>query len=41
MDANERNDDWADRIGKQVSTIFLACLAALFAYGYLVPLLSG
>jgi hypothetical protein len=31
--------DPADRIGRQVSTIFLACLAALFAYGYLVPVM--
>ena len=28
-------DDWADRIGKHVATIFVAALALIFAYGYL------
>jgi hypothetical protein len=41
MDANENSDDWAERIGKRVSTIFLACLAALFIYGFVVPLFTG
>jgi len=31
----------AERIGKAVSTIFLVALVALFAYGYLRPLVSG
>jgi hypothetical protein len=32
---NEDNQDWPERIGKQVSTVILAGLAAMFAYGYL------
>ena len=31
----------AERIGKTVSTIFLIALLALFAYGYLRPLVAG
>ena len=31
----------AERIGKAVSTIFLVALLAMFAYGYLQPLVSG
>ncbi len=29
------NGDWADRIGERISTIFIAALALMFAYGYL------
>ena len=32
--------DRAERIGKAVSTVFLILLLALFAYGYLQPLLA-
>ena len=35
------DDDSAERIGKAVSTVFLTLLLALFAYGYLRPLLTG
>ncbi len=27
--------DWADRVGKHISTAAIAMLAAMFAYGYL------
>lgn len=36
---DDTRDDIADRIGKHAATIFLVLLAALFAYGYLRPLL--
>jgi len=39
MDKNAQ--DWADRIGMHVSTVFIALLALLFAYGFLRPLLIG
>ena len=29
--------DWADRVGQRASAIFIAALAALFAYAYLGP----
>ncbi len=32
---NYSNDDWADRAGERISTIFIAALALMFAYGYL------
>ena len=35
------NGKSAERVGKAVSTIFLVALVALFAYGYLRPLISG
>ncbi len=31
----QSTQDWADWIGKQTSTVFIALLAALFVYGYL------
>jgi hypothetical protein len=31
----ENKQDWTDKVGKQVSTAFIALLAALFVYGYL------
>jgi hypothetical protein len=31
----ENKQDWADEVGKQVSTVLIALLAALFVYGYL------
>jgi hypothetical protein len=31
----ENKQDWADKVGKQVSTAFITILAALFVYGYL------
>jgi hypothetical protein len=37
----ESNQDWADRVGRHVSTIAIALLIALFAYGYLGWLVSG
>lgn len=37
----ENDQDWADRIGKQVSTVFIAALAVMFAYGYLSHLALG
>ena len=37
--AQELNtQDWADRVGKRASAIFIALLIALFSYGYLGPL---
>jgi len=36
--ADESAQNWADRIGRHISTVIIAALAALFAYGYLVPL---
>ena len=38
MDDSDRS---ADRIGRVVSAIFLGLLVALFAYGYLAPLLPS
>jgi len=38
---NEDQQDWADRIGRRVATAFIALLVAMFAYGYLSPLVSG
>jgi hypothetical protein len=35
------DDEYLERIGRVVSTIFVAALAALFAYGYLGHLLFG
>jgi hypothetical protein len=35
MTADDNAQDWADRVGKHVSTIVIALLGALFAYGYL------
>jgi hypothetical protein len=33
------NDDTAEKIGRHIATAFIVLLAALFAYGYLGPLL--
>jgi hypothetical protein len=41
MDMQEREMDRATQVGKLLSAIFVACLCALFAYGYLVPLVIG
>lgn len=30
-----------EEVGKMLSTIFIACLAALFAYGFILPLITG
>jgi hypothetical protein len=38
---DENAQDWADRIGMHISTVFIALLALLFAYGFLKPLLIG
>ena len=35
MMMDESENDWADRIGKQASTVFIALLFLMFAYGYL------
>ena len=37
----ENDQDRYDSIGKQISTVFIALLAVLFAYGYLVPIVFG
>jgi len=39
MDENTR--DWADRVGEHVSTMVIAMLIAMFAYGYLSHLIFG
>ncbi len=36
---NETQDDFAERIAKPVGTMFIVLLCALFAYGYLAPLI--
>lgn len=41
MTTGENEQDWADRVGKQASTIFIALLFAMFAYGYLAQLFFG
>jgi hypothetical protein len=41
MHGNTPTDQRAEQIGKVVSTIFIAAMIALFAYGYLVPMLRG
>ena len=38
MTATKTTHDWADRVGKLVSTIIIALLIVLFGYGYLSPL---
>ena len=38
MTADSGAQDWADRIGRHVATLVIALLIALFAYGYLGPL---
>ena len=38
---DESKQDRADRVGKRVSTIAIALLIALFAYGYLGWIVSG
>ena len=38
MKADESTQNWADRVGKRVSAIFIAILIALFAYAYLGPI---
>jgi hypothetical protein len=35
MNADKQSDDGADRLGKALSYVFLAALAALFLYAYL------
>jgi hypothetical protein len=37
----ENDQDRFDLIGKRISTVFIVLLAALFAYGYLVPIVFG
>jgi hypothetical protein len=37
----ENDQDRFDLLGKQISTVFVVLLAALFAYGYLVPIVFG
>ena len=37
----QHNEDWADKIGKTLSVIFIVFLGGLFAYGFLVPLIFG
>jgi len=41
MDMEELERDRATKVGKVLSAIFVACLCALFVYGYLVPLVIG
>jgi hypothetical protein len=41
MHGNTPTDERAEQIGKMISTIFVAGMIALFAYGYLVPVLLG
>jgi hypothetical protein len=38
---SENRDDWADPIGRRVATVFIALLAAMFAYAYLGWLVGG
>lgn len=37
----ENDQDRFDLLGKQISTVFVVLLAALFAYAYLVPIVFG
>ena len=39
--ADDSAQDWADRIGRLVSTAVIAALAALFAYEFLGRLVFG
>jgi hypothetical protein len=41
LDTQEHEMDRATQVGKLLSAIFIACLCALFGYGYLVPLVMG
>lgn len=38
---DEDAQDWAEQIGKHISTIVIALLAALFAYGFLGHFVFG
>ncbi len=31
----QTEEDWADRVGKQISTVVIVLLAVFFAYGFL------
>jgi hypothetical protein len=33
--------EWADRIGRRVSLVFVVCLGAFFAYAYISHYISG
>ena len=38
----ERNEtDWADRLGKQISTVVLVLIAAFLGYGFLGWIVTG
>jgi len=37
---SEDRDDWADLIGRHIATAIIVLLAAMFAYGYIVPLVT-
>ena len=41
MKADESTQNWADRVGKHVSAIFIALLIAMFAYAYLGQFILG
>ena len=38
---NNSDEDWAERVGRRVSTVFLVGLAAMFLYGYLGHYIFG
>jgi hypothetical protein len=41
MITDDNAQDWADRVGRRVSAIFIALLIALFAYGYIGQFIFG
>ncbi len=41
MTANNADTENLERLGKTISTVFIACLAAFFLYGYASHLLLG
>ena len=36
---DETRDDFADKVGRRVATVFIVLLTALVAYGYLAQLI--
>ena len=38
---SEDRNDWPELIGRSIAMAIVVLLAAMFAYGYLVPLVTG
>jgi len=38
---SEDRNDWPETVGRSIAMAIIVLLAAMFAYGYLVPLVAG